>query len=197
MQSMCERGQWCHTPARLAQQPGHHAIPVAPIHVRQLNDIVGQTRLIGPTLSHLALRGSVPSKPAAGLLPASQPRAAAPSPRRSPQSCLANWVMSATSRSASSRPPGSMPICRAILPRHPADPTRALPWACTNGAAMIVPVIPPRIGQIRRGEARDEDLCALGSSPRAQTYPRAAPFRLRVSHVSLAERANACLSRSS
>ena len=55
-----------HTPARVVQQAGDHPISIAPVLVGQLDDIVGQTLLIGPAMRHLALRGSVLTQGAAG-----------------------------------------------------------------------------------------------------------------------------------
>ena len=55
-----------HVPACVAQQPGHHAISVAPILIGQLNDVVGQAFFIGPALRNLALRGPVLAQSTAG-----------------------------------------------------------------------------------------------------------------------------------
>lgn len=55
-----------HVPACVVQQPGHHAISVAPVPIGQLDDVVGQTLLIGPALRHLALRGPVLPERATG-----------------------------------------------------------------------------------------------------------------------------------
>lgn len=53
-------------PARVVQQTGDHAIPIAPVLVGQFDDIIGQPFFICPALWHLALCGSVLSERAAG-----------------------------------------------------------------------------------------------------------------------------------
>jgi len=55
-----------HMPARVIQQAGYHPISVASVLVGQFDDVVGKTLFIGPTLRHLALRGPVLTKCAAG-----------------------------------------------------------------------------------------------------------------------------------
>ncbi len=54
-----------HMPARVVQQAGHHPISVAPVLIGQLDDVIGQTLLIGPALWHFALRGPVLAERAA------------------------------------------------------------------------------------------------------------------------------------
>ena len=55
-----------HVPARVVQQARDHAIAITAILAGQLDDVVGQSPFIGPALRHLALRGSVLPKRAAG-----------------------------------------------------------------------------------------------------------------------------------
>ena len=55
-----------HVPASVVQQTRHHAIPIAPVLVGQLDDIVGKTLFVGTALRDLALRGSVLAKCTAG-----------------------------------------------------------------------------------------------------------------------------------
>lgn len=55
-----------HTPACVVEQACHHPISKAPVLIGQLDDVIGQTPFIDPALRHLALRGSILTKCAAG-----------------------------------------------------------------------------------------------------------------------------------
>ena len=55
-----------HTPACVVEQAGYHTIPIAPVLIGQLDNIVGQTFFISPALRNLSLYGPVLTKCAAG-----------------------------------------------------------------------------------------------------------------------------------
>ena len=55
-----------HVPPSVVQHPGHHAVAVAHMTARQLDDVFGQPRFVGQAARNLALCGSVLPQCAAG-----------------------------------------------------------------------------------------------------------------------------------
>jgi len=55
-----------YAPSCIVQQAGDHAIPIAPILIGQLDDVVRQAAFIGSTLGRFAPRRSVQTASAAG-----------------------------------------------------------------------------------------------------------------------------------